>query len=60
MKLGDRKDVIVRLRYLMNFPNEPYEIEIVNTGKIVRNQAELVREVVMQDLLRAKWYERKV
>lgn len=53
LKLGIMKDVMVRLGYLMFFPEDSFEIEIVNTGKIVRNQAELVREVISQNLLEA-------
>ncbi len=55
LKLGARKDITVRLGYLMHFSDGPFEIEVVNTGKLVRNQKELVREVIMQDLLEAEY-----
>lgn len=53
LKLGTMKDVTVRLGYLMFFSEDSFEIEIANTGKIVRNQMELVREVILQNLLEA-------
>lgn len=53
LKLGDMKDVTIRLGYLIFFPEDSFEIEIVNTGKIVRNRSELVREVISHNLLEA-------
>ena len=41
--------------YLMHLGNDPFEVDIVNTGKVVRNQTEFVREVIMQDLLEAEY-----
>lgn len=55
LKLGIMKDITVRLGYLMNFGEESFEIQIVNTGKVVRNQAGLVREIITQDLLEAEY-----
>lgn len=55
LRLGTMKDITVRLGYLMPFGDEPFEIEIVNTGKIVRNQAEFVREIITQNLLEAEY-----
>lgn len=54
LKLGAMMDVSVRLGYLMHFGEEPFEIEIINTGKIVRNQSEFVREIITQNLLEAE------
>lgn len=51
LKLGGMKDVTIRLGYLMHFSDDTFEIEIINTGKIVRNQAEFVREIISQRLL---------
>ncbi len=55
LKLGAMKDITVRLGYLMHLGNDPFEVDIVNTGKVVRNQTEFVREVIMQDLLEAEY-----
>jgi len=53
LKLAAVKDITIRLGYMMYFSEDSFEIEIVNTGKLVRNQEELIREVIMQDLLGA-------
>lgn len=55
LKLGAMKEVTVRLGYLMDFGQEPFEIEIVNTEKVVRNQMEFVCEIIMHDLLEAEY-----
>ncbi len=54
LKLGAMMDVSIRLGYLMHFGEEPFAIEIMNTGKIVRNQSEFVREIITQNLLEAE------
>lgn len=53
LELGKRKDIMIRLGYLMHFSDHAFEIEIVNTGRIVKNQTELIYEVVKQNLLEA-------
>ncbi len=55
LKLGAMKDVTIRLGYLMNFGDACFEIKIMNTGKIVQNQAEFVREIIAHDLLEAEY-----
>ena len=42
LRIGQKKDVTVNLRHIMNFGNEPFELEIVNTSEIVRNMDELI------------------
>lgn len=44
LKIGDSEDVIINLRHLMDFGNKDFNIEIMNTGKIVHNMAEYVDE----------------
>ena len=51
LKIGEQKDIVVRLGYLMDFGKEPFEIEVLNTGKIVRSLAELDDEVIDNRLL---------
>ena len=40
--IGSRKDVTVNLRHIMDFGEDPFEIEVVNTGERVRSMKELV------------------
>lgn len=44
LKIGESGDVIINLRHLMDFGNKDFKIEIINTGKVVRNMAEYVDE----------------
>ncbi len=44
-------DLTIRLGYLMDFGNEPFEIEIKNVGKIVKNSKELAETVLDNNLL---------
>lgn len=41
LKIAEQKDLIVYLRHIMHFKGE-FEIEIMNTGKIVHNSREYV------------------
>ena len=43
-------DLVKRLGYLMDFGDEPYEIEVENLGRIVHNNKELA-EVVLDNCL---------
>lgn len=52
LELGQERDILIRLGYLMDFGKAPLEIEIVNLGKSVHSMKELVNIVVMNDLLR--------
>ena len=40
LKMGEKKDLTVNLRYVMNFGDEKFEIEILNTGEIVHDMGE--------------------
>lgn len=42
LKIGEMGDVVINLRHLMDFGNDEFEIEIMNTNKIVRNMKELI------------------
>lgn len=47
----ERKDLNIRLGYLMDFGDENFKIEIENINCIVHNQRELVEAVLDNDLL---------
>lgn len=44
LKIAESDDVMINLRHLMDFGNGDFEIEIMNTGRIVHNMAEFVDE----------------
>lgn len=44
-------DLLIRLGYLMDFGDVPYEIEVENVGQVVRNNKELAEVVLDNDLL---------
>jgi hypothetical protein len=41
LKIAEKKDLVVYLQHIMHF-EEPFEIQIMNKGKIVRNSKEYV------------------
>lgn len=45
------KDLLIRLGYLMDFGEEPFEIEISNLGKVVHNRKELAEAVLDNALI---------
>lgn len=51
LKIGQRKDLTIRLGYLMNFGEEEFEIEILNLGKIVHSLEELNESVMDHHLI---------
>lgn len=51
LKIGQDKDIVVRMGHIMHFPEESFEIKIVNTGDIVHTQYELVEKVIAERLL---------
>lgn len=51
LRIASEKDVLVRLGHIMYFGKDPFEIQIVNTGKIVHTMAELDKEVIRGHLL---------
>ena len=42
LKMAENEDTTINLRYLMDFGNGTFEIEVLNNGKIVQNMTELV------------------
>ena len=46
LKIGDQKDLTVRLGYLMNFGKEEFSIEVVNLGKVFHTMCELNEAVL--------------
>ena len=46
--IAEKKDLTIRLGYLMDFGREPFDIEIVNLGKMVHTMGEL-SEVVLDN-----------
>jgi len=44
LTIAENEKVTVNLRHLMDFGKGPFKIKVVNTGKIVKNMAELVLE----------------
>ena len=42
LKLAEEKDITINLRHLMDFGNERFNIEILNTGQIVHSMKELI------------------
>jgi hypothetical protein len=42
LRIGQKKDVTVNLRHIMDFGDNPMELVVVNTGEIVRCMDELV------------------
>ena len=51
LKIGKEKDVLIRLGYLMDFGDEPFEIFIENLGVVVHDKKELYETVFKHELL---------
>ena len=51
LKISNKKDLLIRLGYLMDFGNEPFDIFIENLGVIVHGKKELYETVLDHDLL---------
>ncbi len=45
LKIGETKDVTIRLGHYMQFP-EPFEMEILNSNRIIRTMKEFVEEAI--------------
>lgn len=52
LEIGRRKNVLVRLGYIMDFGKEPFEVVIENTGKHVTSMPALLDEIIDHDLLK--------
>lgn len=46
IKISQEKDLTVRLGYLMNFGDEPFDAILVNTGEEIHNNSDFVCKVV--------------
>lgn len=44
LAMGKEKKLVINLRHLMDFGQEPFKIKVLNTNRIVRNMKELVAE----------------
>ena len=42
LKMGEKKDITINLRHLMDFGEDEFEIQILNTNQIVHNMEELI------------------
>lgn len=42
LRLAEKRKVVVNLRHLMDFGDEPFRIRVLNNDRIVRNMAELI------------------
>ena len=51
LRIGEEKDLFIRLGYLMDFGNNPFTIEIKNLNKVVHNKKELYEAVLDNALI---------
>ena len=51
LKIGEKKDITIRLGYLMDFGEGSFDIKVLNTGRIVHSIDELDDEVIGKRLL---------
>ena len=51
LKIAEKKDITVRLGYLMDFGEDSFDIKILNNGKIVHNLFDLNIEVIKLSLI---------
>lgn len=51
LRIGAKKDCLVRLGHFMHFDDEPFKIRIANNGDVVRTQKELVKTVILNGFL---------
>ena len=42
LRIGKKKDVTANLRHIMDFGDAPFELEVINTGEIIRSMDDLV------------------
>ena len=42
LRIGKKKDITVNLRHIMDFGDDPFEIEVLNTGEMIHSMDELV------------------
>ena len=51
LEIGKKKDLLIRLGYLMDFGEQSFDIEIENLGLKVHNMKELIETVLDNELL---------
>ena len=51
LKIAEKKDITIRLGYLMDFGEDSFDIKILNNGKIVHNLFNLNTEVIKLSLI---------
>lgn len=51
LKIGEHKDLLIRLGYLMDFGDDPFTIMIDNLGTVVHNKKELFETVLDNELI---------
>lgn len=54
LKIAEKKDLTVFLRHIMRFEGE-FEIQIMNTGRIVHNRSEYVRGLLEAEGMLDEW-----
>ena len=54
LKIAEKKDLTVFLRHIMRFEGE-FEIQIINTGRIVHNRSEYVRGLLEAEGMLDEW-----
>lgn len=54
LKIAEKKDLTVFLRHIMRFEGE-FEIQIMNTGRIVHNRSEYVRGLLEAEGILDEW-----
>ena len=42
LRIGRKKDVVVNLRHIMEFGDDPFEVEVLNTGEVIHSMDYLV------------------
>ncbi len=50
LKIGEKKDILIRLGHFMEFGEGPFEIEVENVGKIAHDKRELIDAIFDDNL----------
>lgn len=54
LEIGRRKDVLVDMHHIMDFPDEEFEIKIYNNGKVVHNLREYYETILGLELIKGR------
>lgn len=46
LKLAEKRKVVINLHHVMDFGSDDFKIKVLNSGTIVRNMSELIRESI--------------